>query len=272
MTDTRKIEGLLADLAGWKTRHVARTALVKIGPAAAEPAMRLAQNPDAAENARWAAITLLAEWKHAPAVPVLLAILKAEPHLRGEACRALQILTGREIGEDTAAWERFLNGDEARDDAAAAGGVADAKAAASAVRDDVDFSLIREAMQGVAQEVSWEAPGYAYIRCPCAGGRKQQVVACFQTDPRTGDPTVMVYTESGSATPAATDAISRRNATVRHGAAFCIEKKEGGEAVIACRCSIPRSQARPELLREIILHVAHEADALEEELHAADQM
>ncbi len=270
MVDTGKTGALLAKLADWRTRHAARSALAALGPeAAAEPLLALAQDADASENARWAALDLLAGWKYAPAAPVFLALLRDDPRLRGEACRALRAVTGKEIGEDAGAWERFLNGPPA--DEAAADSAAD-ETQGTGTTGGEDFALVRTAMAGVAEELSWEDPGYAYVRCSCGGGRKQQVVVCFQTDPRTGEGTVTAYTESGTAAPAAADAIGRRNATIRYGAAFSIEKKDDGQEVIACRCAIPRSQARPDLLREILLHVAHEADSLEDELHTADVM
>jgi HEAT repeat protein len=272
MPHTVKIDGLLGKLADWRTRHAARTALAAAGPAAAaEPVLALVQDSDASENTRWAALAILADWKYAPANPVLLELLRNDPHLRGEACRTLQAITGMEIGEDAVAWNRFLNGASAADVAADAAEAA-GKAATAAAGGKVDLALIREALAGVAEEISWEEPGYAYIRCPCDGGRKQQVVVCFQTDPRTGDPTVLAYTESGEAVPGAADALQRRNATVRFGAVFRLEKNSEGREVVACRCSVPRSQARPELLREIILHLAHEADSLENELHGTDVM
>ena len=272
MSTANTISGLLEKLGDWRTRHSARAALAAIEPGtAANAVVELVRNGEAKENARWAGISLLAEWRYAPANPVLLEILKNEPRLRGEACRALQAITGRDIGEDTLGWERFLNGAEAQATADGAAGVAAELAATSAARDNVDFQLIQEAMKGTAQEISWEAPGYAYVRCPCPEGRKQQVVICFQNDPA-GDSTVVAYTESGTVTPAATDAISRRNATIQHGAMFRIEKNAEGQPVVSCRCAVPRSQARPELLREIIIHIAHEADSLESELHGVDLM
>ena len=269
MSDTKSIRELLEKLGDWRTRHAARAALATMDPGtAAATVLDLACNGEAGENARWAAIALLAEWRHAPASPVLLDILRNEPRLRGEACRALQAITGRDIGEDAAGWERFLSGAEAQATADGAAGVAAELAATSAARDNADFLLIQEAMKGVAQELSWEAPGYAYVRCSCPNNRKQQVVVCFQNDP--GGSTVVAYTESGIATATAGEAISRRNATLQHGAMFRLEKNSAGQQVVACRCSVPRSQARPELLREIILHLAHEADSLEDELHGAD--
>lgn len=272
MSTATNISGLLAKLGDWRTRHAARATLAAMEPGAVVDAvMELVRNAEASENTRWAAISLLAEWKHAPANLLLLEILRNEPRLRGEACRALQAITGRDIGEDAVGWERFLSGAEAQATADGAAGVAAELAASDAARDNLDFRLIQEAMKGVAPEISWEAPGYAYVRCLCPDGRKQQVVVCFQNDPAGGS-TVVAYTESGTVTPAAADAITRRNASIQHGAMFRVEKNAEGQPVVSCRCSVPRSQARPELLREIILHLAHEADALEYELHGVDQM
>ena len=262
MNDTDRIPQLLSQLRDFKTRPRARQELEKLGPAAAEPLLGFLGQPGAGENARWVAIDLLGQFRCAAAVPVLLDILRSEVNLRSKAGQALQAITGRELGEDVDAWSAALGSTDTQ---------AAAPAAVISGPDNAEFRLVREAVGDLVLELTWEEPGYVYLRCQTEGSRKQQLVITFETDPRTAERNACLYTECGPVTPAADGMITRRNVTVRYGE-FSIEKDADGKSKVVLRARIPMKRVNPELLRDAIMRMAQEADSFEYELHQTDRV
>lgn len=277
MNTGEKVEDLVQALARYETRARARRRLLDIGPAAAPALLEVLSRADAPENMRWAAMTLLATWRIREACEPLLALVRENGNLRGEAIRALESISGLEIGDNVEEWETALADPEAY-----AAGQADRRAEEEAAVEDGQpleenrienaVRLFKSALEGLASEISWENDGgYLYLRIPLEAGRKQQVVVTFdETDPG-GQPLATIYTECGEATPEAVDSIGRRNVTTKYGK-FEIEEGEDGKGKVVMRQRLSLGQLSPELIREAVQAMAREADSLEFELTGADHI
>lgn len=268
MNQPTRIQELVGQLSGYRTRAAARRELAQIGAAAAPALLQALQDQEAPENARWSALSLLAQWRHEPAVPVLVKLVASDPHLRGDAVRALREITGQDIGEDAAAWAAAVA------PGAAAATATDAQPAEGTEADTAApdmIDLFRNAVGDVATKLSWEEPGYVYLRLPLPEGRKQQLLVTFDETDAEGRGLATLYTECGPASPAAQATIQRRNDTARHGR-FEIDTDEEGEAKVVMRTRLPVTELKVAELRDIILSMAADADALEFELTDSDHI
>ncbi|OGV77433.1 MAG: hypothetical protein A3K19_12515 [Lentisphaerae bacterium RIFOXYB12_FULL_65_16] len=256
---------MIGQLWDHRTRGRARARLAELQSVAAVKIEALAQNHDAPENTRWAAIALLGQWQHQPAVATLLDIAKREVHLRGEAVRALQRITGKEIEEDMAAWEKALAGETAEPEAAPV------KAGAPGSLEARMLTLFQQALKTVASKVQWEEAGYIYARVELGESRKQQILVTFNEKDGDGQPLAMFYTECGQAARQALDVITRRNATV-HCGGFLVETDESGGKKVVMRHKTLVRDLNETAVREIVLTMAREADSVEYELTQSDHI
>jgi hypothetical protein len=275
--DQKKIESLVEQLAHYETRGAARRQLLEIGPAAAPALLEVLGDESLPENMRWAVMTLLAAWRIREACEPLLVLAGSGGNLRGEAIRALESITGLEIGDQVEEWRKALQNPEAyaarlveqeqeRKEATETLGGATENKVESAV------DLFKKALEGVAAEISWENDGgYLYLRIPLEAGRKQQMVVTFDDINAAGQPAVTIYTECGNATDDALDSITRRNVTTRYGKFEVEEDAEGGKKVIM-RQQIPVNRLGLELARDAVVSMAMEADSFEFELTGADHI
>lgn len=110
MATEAEIDRLIRRLGDYRTRAQARRRLRQLDRQPAEKLAAVLDDEDAVPNKRWAAVSLLEDCKYEPAVPALLRTMKADETLIGDICRALQTITGHDIGEDVAAWEQALSG------------------------------------------------------------------------------------------------------------------------------------------------------------------
>ena len=266
MAQTQDIDQLIAQLGDFRTRAQARRQLQALGSVAAERLMAVLQRPESPENLRWSAVTLLAACKCEEATPLFVDLLRNDLKLRGEAVRALQSITGHDIGEDLAAWEKALN-------IAAAEEAEPAEDAATEEHEGepAGMALFRKALGGVAVQFSWEEPGYLYMRVPLSEGRKQQMIVTFDDKDANDEPLTTFYTECGPASSQAVDIISRRNVTLKHGT-FEVETDDDGSKKIVMRCKAPTASVAAVEARDIILNMAREADLLEFELTGTDRI
>ena len=259
MATEAEIDRLISRLGTYQTRAQARRRLRQLGEQAGEKLTAVLDEEDAAPNKRWAAISLLADCGYEPAGPALLRTMKADETLIGDTCRALRTITGHDIGDDIAAWEQALSGIGAADETPAGdAGVPGPNG------DSPELDLVREALGDVATVLNWEEPGYAYLRLPVGTDRKQQVIVTFDEADRDGNPLASVYTECGPASPEARQTISHRNVTLPYGK-FAVEEDEGVEKVVM-RHYERLDRLTADLLRDMILAMAREADNLEYEL------
>jgi hypothetical protein len=283
----QEIDLLIKQLNGFQTRAAARQQLQLLGAAAGPSLLPLLRDENAPLNARWAAIKLVGQYGYIEAVSDLLNITRTNLNLRGESCRALEQITGKELGEDIEAWERELNPDapkmEAADEppaenpestafaeiapAEAAEAAAPAESAAPPANPILD--LVTRALQKAAQEISWDEDGdYALVRMPLKQGRKQQM-AIMEEDGV--PPTLKIYTECGAAPKNAKDLVCQRNLTLHHGK-FVIETDESGQGKIVMEERQALVLMNAELLRETVLAMAQAADDLEYELTQSDRI
>jgi len=267
MPNHEDIENLIAQLRTFQTRAHARQRLHALGEAAVPGLLGLVADSQEPENARWAAIALLGSLKCELAVPVLVNILRDELTLRGEARRALELITGQDAGEDADAWEALLSGSPA--DAGT-----DATNTPVGSDDADELELCRRAVGDIATHLTWEETddsGYTYIRLPLKDGRKQQMIVTFDEADEDDRTLATVYTECGPATPEAVEASSRRNVTQRYGK-FLVEEDPEGQQKVVMRHQVLRAGLLAETLRTILLTMAREADGLEFEITQSDRI
>jgi hypothetical protein len=237
-------------------------ALGQTGLAAGAALVQLAADAGASENARWSAIVLLGEMRYAPGVGDLVRLQATETKLRAALDRTLQAITGLELDEDGGSGQKAL-------DSSGFAPAPELAAPLALATAEAKLALVQEALADVAMALSWEPPGYVYVRRTVAGGRKQQILISFEPDVRTGQESVLFYTECGLATPAVADAIARRNLTTRFGE-FRVEKGDAGTEKVAFRYWLARNRVSASAVREVVLSMTEEADALEFELHGTD--
>jgi hypothetical protein len=270
---TQEIDQLIKQLNGFQTRAAARQQLQLLGAAAGPSLLPLLRDENAPLNARWAAIKLVGQCGYSEAASDLLNITRTNLNLRGESCRALERITGKELGEDLEAWERELNPDAPKsqtvDEGPAENRESTAFAEIAAAPANPILDLVKRALQKVAQEISWEEAGdYALVRMPLKQGRKQQM-AIMEED---GVPPILkIYTECGAAPKNAKDLICQRNLTLHHGK-FVIETDESGQGKITMEERQALALMNAELLRETVLAMAQSADDLEFELTQSDRI
>ena len=269
MEQTQRIEELINDLADFRRRSHARRELMLLGAAAAGQLINVLRDAERPENMRWSAISVLAESKCESAVPTLLEIARAETHLRREAFRALQTITGHDIGDDPDAWAEALGAGTTQPEAGAQPAAQEPPTAPS---EREMFALFKEALENAAAVLSWEEPGYVYARIPLAEGRKQQVVATFDEADASGCPLAMIYTECGSAPDGIADVLADRNATLEYGQFIVEADDEGGGRKVIMRHALPCADLTAPLVRNMVLQMASDADELESQISHSDRI
>lgn len=268
MPDTDGVSAWVDGLKSFRTRARARKELERCGPTAADRVLPLITDTTLPENARWAAITVVQAWGYTPAAPLLLAVLRTHPGLRGAALQALEALTGFSIGDVPDEWERALADPEAyrrsRQEAAPL-------AAADTGSEPDGCRVFRQALGNAASEIAWDPDGFLYLRIPLEAGRKQQVLVSFADVDSGGKPLATLYTECGEVRADSLDSINRRNVTARYGK-FYLQKDDQGTEQVIMRETVPLQRLTSKLARDIVLTMAAEADALEQEMSGADHI
>ena len=268
MADAKNIEILISQLADFQTRHVARKEIEAMGEEVADCLLPLLTDSTLAENMRWSALSLFVAWKYAPATEAILEVARTDRGLHSEAFRALERITGLTIGEDADEWEKAL-----ADPASyvAQGAVEKLfEEGDEKEEENAGYNLLRRAVGSIASEFRWEDEGYLYMRFELPGGRKQQMIATFEETDPSGNPLTTIYTECGPANPQIKELINRRNVTVKHGK-FVLDG-DGDEQKVVMRELIPTSRLTEDLAHEVLLSMAADADALENELTHADHI
>lgn len=274
MPDT--LDELIGQLADYRTRHAARMRLKEMGPAIADRLLPLMEDPTRPENLRWSVLALLVAWNQTSAAPALLRLARNDRTLHSEAVRALQTLTGFEIGENLDEWEKALadpEGYAARQEAEAdepAAVVEQPQVEVGKPPEEIGRELFQRALAETASEFKWEDEGYLYMRFELQGSRKQQIVVTFHEANADGQTLATIYTECGPASPEAMTIIHRRNLTVKHGK-FEFDGPEGEQKVVM-RERIPLAHLDEKTIRDKVLSIAVEADSLEHELTKEDRI
>jgi hypothetical protein len=198
MTATQEtLTDLLNDLKNYKTRAAAREKLQNMDKSIAPQLLEELQKPDMPDNYYWALMRVLTEMNHQEACPVLLAFLKDNIGLRGEAAMCLQTMTGEDYGENYSDWYQHVYGE--RPEGEANNEEEDNSSISvephSRTMDDW-HEFCRSAMIQDAEDVSLEED-YIHMRIKL-GDRHQQLLAHFKDEQDEGGrPAVMLYTQAG---------------------------------------------------------------------------
>jgi hypothetical protein len=200
-----------------------------------------------------------------------LQLARDDRGLYNEAIRALQTITGLDIGDDLEEWKKALENpaDYAAQQAAGRQMSGDEEEEEDEDEEEA-YNLFRRALSDLTSEFKWEEEGYLYMRFELPGGRKQQMVATFSATDPSGNPMATIYTECGPAEAQINDLIRRRNVTMKYGK--FILQGEGEAQKVVMREIIPIHHLTEDLVREVVPSMAAEADSLEHELTHSDRI
>ena len=263
MTTEADIERLIEQLADTRTRAQARRELAQLGREAAPKLLPVLDESRALPNKRWAAISLLGGCGYEPAVPVLLKVMRGEPSLCGEAYRALKAITGKDLGDDIAAWEVALGG---------AAGVADEGAVTQeptgASPACVALELVQRAVADLATSIEWREPDTACVAISAAKVRECRLVVTFGQLNRSRQPVVSIHTDCGPSNPTVQAVVFRHNVTFGYGT-YAVATDDGGAERIVLRYDVSADRLTPNFLRDIVMAMVGEVQQLDSELSVA---
>ena len=246
------VEALIKSLADFRQRSGAKEELVAMG-AAAEPAL-VAALDHRKEAVVWCAVKALEEMRAKSAVGPLVAMLKAgrgdQPHIR----RALETITGEKLGEDIAAWERYLRGRRSSAESAVA------------AKKPTKRDLVSAAIAGTGFALE-EVKGGLCVTVELGGGRQQRVTVLGAKDPEEV-PLIVFYTECGAAEPARYEWALRKNVAVPYGA-YAIRTVDGKQLFVMVQ-TLVREYATPGEILSCIRTLAEKGDVLERYLKTED--
>ena len=259
MTTQREIDRLIAELDDCRTRAQARRALERMGAATADKLMGVLATGGGSANKRWAVISLLGGCRHQGATAVLLGVMRDEPSLRADARRALEAITGRDLGDDADAWEAGLAAGEETPR-----GPPEEQAAPPA-ESRPEEELARQAIGDLAESITWEGPDSVCVLIPAGTAGVLQVRLDFGSTDRRGDPLVCIHTDCGPATPSVQAIMFRHNVTLRHGRYSAERVEDGGQRAV-WRHHAPPARLTPKHLRDVLLALVNDVEQLRNEL------
>ncbi len=291
MAGKAAIDRLIHNLADYRTRSDARKELVTYGEEAAEPLMQLLQDKEQKTNARWAAIRILADIGHQPAEQPIFEVARESENLCGEACRALKTITGKEFGEDLEKWQAYLNGEAPpEEDAAdvqeeAEGESPDQEQDATETEDSSgetltlttvppeqdEYELIKNALASETKEIAWEEENYIHVHLAVTNERSHQLIISFAQQEENNQRIVAFYTRCGRDKGDTDELISYCNNRLTYGQAY-IETEEEGEHILAVWNTTFAENLTADKVRQIVVTLAKEADAIEAELTNKDRI
>ena len=101
-----EVDRLVADLNNFKTRSAARKRLSSLGSEKiGNYLIERIGDPGLVDNAAWAIMGILTEWRLKESTGALVQLLTARPSLQSEVVRALKMMTGMDFGADGEAWQ-----------------------------------------------------------------------------------------------------------------------------------------------------------------------
>jgi len=263
----RELQNLVNQLKDYRSRAAARQQLRRAGNAAVACLLPALSDNDAPTNMRWAVITLLGDCRSSEAIEPLIEIVRTDLGLRGEAVRALQLITGADYGEDIEQWQAFRRGEISATD--------DNDTMLMGPTQNLDFAAlqatIEQALAPLAQQLSWEDPGYAHLVMPISGGRKHQLLISFEQNDASNQAMACFYTECGVAAANTQAMLSQRSGDLDYGQ-FGIESDDTGCRKIIMRHTLAITDFTADNIREIATAMTRDADSLEAELHQTDQI
>jgi len=249
---TIDVDALRGQLRNFRTRAAAIDEAVAAGPEAVEPAIELLN--DRNEATRWSAIKILSEVGDPRALPPLIALIERGKNAL-DAANALRAITGRDFGEDAAAWRNWAANEKTAETSAAPALELSDDALVEAATRDVDA---RVASKGNRHTVEVSLPE----------GRKQVVYIDFGAKDSEGAPLVRLYTPCARADKDKYEWALKNNMNLSYGA-IGLARMEG-EPWLAMVDTHLRATIHPEELAKSILTLARKGDVVEKLLAGND--
>lgn len=233
-----------------KTRAETMDALIEQGAASAAAVVPLLQDRD--EGIRWAAIRILAEIGDASAFPPLVDLLDQSRNV-SEVVRALQAITGQDLGDEAAAWRAWaLQNQEG-------GGHVPGILA--------NKDLMAMAIRNLPVTMSGE--GHEYVVSVALPDRRTHAIRIdFSGRDTEGEPVVQLTTPCGPAVAEQYEAFLKLNMTITYGAVGLAMLDD--TLYFALVHTHLRATVRPEDIAKSIMCLATHGDSLERTLSPKD--
>lgn len=246
------VENLRLQLRNFRTRAAAIDEAVNAGRAAVEPVIQLLN--DRNEATRWSAMKILAEIGDTRGVGPLIALLERGKNAM-EAANALRTITGRDFGEDAAAWRKWAS------DAGAVDGAQERPALS-------DQELMEAATKDLPAGMAAKGNRYA-VKVSLPNGRSQRVRVDFGVKDSEGEPLVRLYTPCGKAGEERYEWALRNNMNLPYGA-IAIARIEGERYFVMVNTYL-RATVDPEDISKTLMTLAAKGDAVEKILTGEDR-
>ena len=245
MADT---DALVRDLRSFRTRKQAMSELIEKGEDAVDALIDALGS--AYEGVPWAAVRCLGMIGSEKAIEPLIDCV-GKSHLRDSACWALSRITGKNFGQDAAAWKRWFIGGEEKGVSPESG------------PDLEDTTLLREALRGLDAETKISGKS-CLIRLRLDPARQQTVRVVLGAADMDQCPIALVYSECGPADPKHYEYALKTNITLPYGA-LAIRSVDGEDRLVMFN-SLLRQGLTPLALRKSIVTIGERADKVEKRL------
>lgn len=246
--DTQAIRQCLYNI---KSRAETMDELIGKGGGVCPLIIPLLQDRD--EGIRWATIKILAEVGNETAVLPLIHLMEQSKNI-SEAGRALQAITGQNLGDKPAAWRKW-----AMQKNAASGNQANGALS--------DQALIATAIKDLAVTISGEGQEYV-VSVPLPNRRNQNIRIDFSCKDTDGHPVVQLTTPCGPAKVEKYEEALKLNLTIAYGAiGLALLDNTLFFALVQTHL---RATVHPEDMAKSIMSLARHGDALELALSSKD--
>ena len=234
-----------------KTRAATMDALIERGGEVTPSVIPLLQDRD--EGIRWAAIRILGEIGDIDVLPPLLNLLEQSKNI-SDVIRALQTITGQDLGDKATAWREWVLQKQTRPECLPPGLLSDKDLLTAAIKD------LPVAMSGEGQEF------VASVSLP--DRRKQDIRIDFSSKDTDGQPVVQLTTPCGPAVAEQYEAVLKLNMSIPYGAIGLAMLDD-----MLCFALVHthlRATVHPEDIAKSIMCLARHGDQLEQSLSPTD--
>ena len=245
--DTQTIRNKLYNI---KTRAGMMDALIEQGTEGTAAVVPLLQDRD--EGIRWAAIRILAEIGDAGALPPLIDLLDQSKNV-SEVVRALQAITGQDLGDKAVAWRQWAL-QEQGNGGLSTGLLSDKELMAAAIRD------LPVTMNGEGREY--------VVSVSLPDRRTQNIRIDFAGTDADGQPVVQLTTPCAPAVAEQYEAVLKLNMSITYGA-FGLAMLDD-TLCFALLHTYLRATVHPEDIAKSIMCLARHGDSLERTLSPKD--
>ncbi|MEI6564948.1 MAG: HEAT repeat domain-containing protein [bacterium] len=234
-----------------KSRAATMDALIEKGNEVATAVVPLLQDRD--EGIRWAAIRILAEIGDEGVILPLVSLLDQSRNVP-EVIRALQTITGQNLGDKAIAWREWALQKQTGNGSLPAGLLSDKDLMAAAIKD------LQVTMSGEDQEY--------VVSVPLPDRRTQNIRIDFSGMDTDGQPVVQLTTPCGPAVAEEYEAVLKLNMTIPYGAIGLALLDD--TLYFALIHTHLRATVHPEDIAKAIMCLARHGDSLERALSPKD--